>query len=70
LNHLPGAILNSERKEETVVTLKLNERRGDVIENKGQWLQATGLGGNVIENKGSYALKAGILLKRKVVNCR
>jgi hypothetical protein len=29
-----------------------------------------GRSGNVIENKGSYASKAGILLKRKVVSCR
>jgi hypothetical protein len=55
----------STRKEETVVTLKMTDRRGNVVENKGQGLEATGRDGNVIENKGSYALKAGMLLKIK-----
>jgi len=60
-----GRDVLSTRKEETVVTLKMTDRRGNVVENKGQGLEATGRDGNVIENKGSYALKAGMLLKIK-----
>jgi hypothetical protein len=48
----------------------LTERAGDVIENKGPLWKTQGLSGNVIENKGSYALKAGMLLKRKEVDGR
>ena len=54
--------------KEKLVTQKVNEQRGNVIEKKGSAFNSLGLSGNVIENKGSYALKAGILLKRKAVN--
>jgi hypothetical protein len=37
-------------KEETVVTLKLKERSGDVIENKGALWKMGEISGNVIEN--------------------
>jgi hypothetical protein len=47
---------------------KLNERRGNVYENKGPLWKKWGRSGNVIENKGSYASKAGMLLKSKVVS--
>jgi hypothetical protein len=50
-----------------IVTLKLNEPHGDVIENKGATLSNPELSRNVLENKGSYALKAGIILKRKEI---
>jgi hypothetical protein len=50
------------------VNLKTNDRRGNVIENKGSRLDNRGRSGNVIENKGSYALKAGMLLKTKEVD--
>jgi hypothetical protein len=45
----------------------LTERAWDVIENKGPLWKTQGLSGNVIEKKGGYALKAGMLLKRKEV---
>jgi hypothetical protein len=44
---------------------KLDERRGNVHENKGPLWKTWQRSGNVTENKGSYALKAGMLLKRK-----
>jgi hypothetical protein len=46
----------------------LTERSGDVIENKGPAAQRRAQTRNVIENKGTYALKAGMLLKRHVVS--
>jgi hypothetical protein len=55
-------------KEETLVTSKNGERRGNVIENKGPLWKKWGGSGNVIENKGSYALKAGMLVKTKRVD--
>ena len=45
----------------------MTELTGNVIENKGPLRKAHGLSGNVIENKCSYALIAGMLLKRQVV---
>ncbi|MGB7592901.1 MAG: hypothetical protein WBO19_16820, partial [Terriglobia bacterium] len=52
---------------EAVEDLKLNDRCGDVIENKGSSLDNREASGNVIENKPSYAQNAGMLLKRKGV---
>jgi hypothetical protein len=46
----------------------LNGRRGNLYENKGPSFSSPEQSGNVIENKGSYALKARMLLKRKVVS--
>jgi hypothetical protein len=46
----------------------VNEQSGNLIENKGPLWKTEGLSGNVTENKGGYALKAGMLLKRKEVN--
>jgi hypothetical protein len=54
-------------KERTLVSLKFTERSWNVIENKGPAPQAAGRSWNVVENKDSYASKAGMLLKRKVV---
>jgi hypothetical protein len=54
----------------TVEDLKLKDRRGNVIENKGSRLENWRGSGNVIENTASYALKAGMLLKRKDVGGR
>jgi hypothetical protein len=48
-------------------SLKMNDRGGNVIENKGSVFGSPCRSGNVIENKGSCALKAGMLLERKVV---
>jgi hypothetical protein len=53
---------------------KVEERSGNVYENKGPALSGPGRSGNVTENKGSYGLNAGILLKRKrldteILNC-
>jgi hypothetical protein len=45
----------------------MNERRGNVVENKGLLRKTPGLGRNVVENKCTYPFKAGILLKRKGV---
>ena len=55
-------------EKETVVTLKVKEWRGNVYENKGSAFNRRRQSGNVIENKGSYALKAGMLLKKQVVS--
>ena len=46
----------------------MNERRGNVYENKGPLWKTWGRSWNVYENKGTYLLKAGMLLKRKVVS--
>jgi len=47
----------------------VNDRRGNVIENKGSALSNPEISGNLIENKGSYALMAGMLLKGKGISC-
>jgi hypothetical protein len=52
-----------ERKN--LVTLKMQEQRGNVYENKGSALHSPRQSGNIIENTGSYEFKAGMLLKRK-----
>ena len=49
---------------------KMNERRGNVYENKGPLWKTRAGSGNVAENKGSYASKAGMSLKRKEVGGR
>jgi hypothetical protein len=43
--------------------LKMNDRRGNVIENKGSRLDHQGPGANVMENKTSYARDPGMSLK-------
>jgi hypothetical protein len=53
---------------ETVEKLKMKERSGNVIENKGSCLENGERSGNVLENKGSYAQNAGMLLKREGVS--
>ena len=55
---------------EAVEDLKLNDRRGNVVENKGPGSENRGRNGNVIEDKGTCTLKAGMLLKRQLVSCR
>jgi hypothetical protein len=60
---------NSESVE-AVEDLKMKQQCGDVVENKGSGLEDRERSGNVTENKGSYALNAGMLLKRKVVIVR
>jgi hypothetical protein len=47
----------------TVEDLKLKDRSGDVIENKGSGLDNRRRSGNIVENKCSYAQNAGMLLK-------
>ena len=47
--------------------MKMKERRGNVIENKGPAFCGLGESGNVIENTGSYALKGGISLKTSML---
>ena len=55
-------------KEETIVTLKMKERSGNVYENKGPAFSSPAGSWNVAQNKGSYALKAGMLVKLQVVS--
>ena len=50
-------------EEERKNSLKMNDRCGNVYENKGPAFSSPFRSGNVIENKDSYALKPGILLK-------
>jgi hypothetical protein len=47
-------------KEEALVTSKMTEQGGNVLENKGPQSDAAGRSGNLIESKGSYAPKAGM----------
>jgi hypothetical protein len=54
-----------ERKKEF---LKMNDRRGNVYENKGPLWKTGWQSWNVIENKGTYEFKARMLLKRQVVS--
>jgi hypothetical protein len=54
---------------EAVEDLKLNDRCGNVIENKGSLFHSSRRSGNVRENKGSYAQDAGMLLKTNCVSC-
>jgi hypothetical protein len=67
---LLGQNVFSTRKEEAAVTSKLTKRRGNVYENKGPLLEKRLESGNVAENTDSYALKAVMLLKPKVVSTR
>jgi hypothetical protein len=53
---------------ETVEDIKLKDRSGDVIENKGPGLEDRQVSGNVIEKKASYALKAGMLVKTNEIS--
>ena len=48
-----GQDVFSTGKEETVVTLKMTERSGNIIENKGPLWKTWGRSGNVFENKGT-----------------
>ena len=48
-------------------SLKMSDQCGNVYENKGSALRGRRQSGNVAENKGSYALKAGMLLKRSML---
>jgi hypothetical protein len=43
----------------------MNERRTNVIENKGTLWKTWRKSGNVIENKGGYVSKAGMFFKTK-----
>jgi hypothetical protein len=52
-----GQNVFSAGKEETVVTLKMTERSGNVIENKGPLLKKWERNGNVYENKGDLRKK-------------
>jgi hypothetical protein len=52
----------------TVVTLKMNDRCGNIIENKGPAFDSPGRSGKVVENKGSYSFKTGMLLKTHELN--
>jgi hypothetical protein len=58
---------DSSQRVERVENLKMNEQRGNVIENKGARLENREESGYVVENKCSYSQNAGMLLKRSVV---
>ena len=58
-------VSENSRSVEAMGDLKMRERSGNLIENKGSGLQNGESSGNVLENKDSYALKAGMLLKIK-----
>ena len=66
--HGPGWTFSRFSSEEGKKnSLEMNERRGNVYENKGQDFKNPGRNGNVIENKGSYVHMAGMSLKLKPV---
>jgi hypothetical protein len=46
-------------------SLKVNDRCGNVYENKGSAFSSPWRSGNVIENEGSYALKSGNVIDKK-----
>jgi hypothetical protein len=56
------------RREREKEFLTMNDRRGNVYENKGPLWKTVWKSGNVVENKGIYESKAGMLLKRQVVS--
>jgi hypothetical protein len=58
---------DNSQSVETVENLKMKDRSGNAIENKGSTSEAAGRSGNVAENKGSYAQNAGMLLETKGV---
>jgi hypothetical protein len=49
------------------ISLKISDQCRYVYENKGSVFHEGRQSGNVAENKGSYALKAGMLLKRSML---
>ena len=55
-------------EKEKKSSLKMRDRCGDVYENKGSASHKRRQSGNVAENKGIYALKAGMLLKRSILD--
>jgi hypothetical protein len=69
IEDVPDRDIVSEHSQsvETVESLKMNERRGNVIENKGSGLENGKQSGNPTQNRDSYALIEGMLLKRKAV---
>ena len=54
-------------EEERKNSLEMNDRCGNVYENKGPAFRSPFRSWNVIENKSSYALKPGILLKTSML---
>jgi hypothetical protein len=57
----------SPQAVEAVQDIKMKERCGNVIENKGSRLESRQASGNIAENKDSYTQNAGMLLKTKGV---
>jgi hypothetical protein len=55
---------------ETVENLKMKERCGNVIENKGSGLEDREENANIVEELCSYAQNAGMLLKTKGATSR
>ena len=58
---------DNSQSVEVVQDLKMKERCGNVIENKGSGLENGKQSGNPTQNRDSYALIAEMLLKRKTV---
>ncbi len=48
----------------------MNERRGNVFENKGQFWKTSERSGNVIESKDSYTFCVRMSLKTQYVICK
>jgi hypothetical protein len=69
MEEVVGSDMSSDNSQSVgmVEDLKLNERCGNVIENKGSSLDNQRPSANVIENKPSYARDPGMLLKTKGV---
>jgi hypothetical protein len=67
IEKVPDSDILSENSQsvEMVENLKMKERSGNVIENKGSGSEAAERGRNVIENRSSYTQNAGMLLKGK-----
>jgi hypothetical protein len=69
IEEILGSDISSHKSQgvETFENSKMNERCGNVVENKGSGLQDRAGSGNVIENTGSYAQNAGMSLKTEGV---
>jgi hypothetical protein len=70
IERAPESAIMSEHTQvvKAAENLKVKEQCANLIENKGQTFSSPRLGGNVIENTGSYAIDAGMLLKKQVVS--
>jgi hypothetical protein len=63
-----GISSQNSQDVEAVEDLRMKERCGNVIENKGSGLEDREGSGNIVENKCSYAQNGGMLLKTNGVS--